>query len=269
MADEQPASKDDMERVATSIEALTQQMGALGNSMNTLVNLMTTRVQDEPQRRIPRPGNNNHTAATEDSSSDEEVFAEEEASEQGGRNNHDYRIKADIPFFYGNMTVEEFMDWQISVDRFFDIMDIPENKQVKMVAIKLKSTAAVWWDRLVAQRQRQGKSAVRSWRRMKQLMTERFLPEDYEQILYKKYIDCEQGKQSVAEYTTDFVRLSERNELTESEPQKVARFMSGLKGSLQAKMGLQKVWTVAEATNLAQKAEFLLFSQQIFSSEKF
>jgi len=61
------------------------------------------------------------------------------------------------------MGVEEFMDWQIDVDRFLDIMDVPqspESKQVKMVAITLKSTATFWWDILVVQRQRQGKNHI-------------------------------------------------------------------------------------------------------------
>jgi hypothetical protein len=47
------------------------------------------------------------------------------------------------------MGVDEFLDWHIDVGRFFDVMDVPKSKQVKMVAIRLKSTATVWWDRLV------------------------------------------------------------------------------------------------------------------------
>lgn len=138
---------------------------------------MTTKVDDinnnrnDPNRRgepIPviRVHNNNHTI--DDSSPEKEVVGTEEGEGRG--NHHNYRVKVDIPLFYGTMGVEEFLDWEIDVDRFFDIMDVPESKQVKMVANKLKSTAAVWWDRLVVQRRRQRKNPIR----MKQLMLERF-----------------------------------------------------------------------------------------------
>jgi hypothetical protein len=164
------------------------------------------------------------------------------------------------------MEVEDFLDWHISVDRFFEVMGVPENKQVKMVVIKLKSIVVVLWDKLVVQRQRQRNGPVKTWRRMKQFMMERFLPEDYEEILYKMYIECVQGKTTVIEYTSEFLCFSKRNDLGETENQIVARYISGLKGSIQEKMGLQTVWTVQETSSLALKAELIEKSPRNFSS---
>ncbi|CAA7053942.1 unnamed protein product [Microthlaspi erraticum] len=164
------------------------------------------RVQQGRNNRAAEPvrvqhGGNNRGVNVEISSSDDEDLEDEEESDQENRqNNHDYRVKADIPLFYGTMGVEEFLDWQIDVDRFFDVMGVPESKQVKMVAIRLKKTAVY---------------------------------EDYEQILYKMYLECVQGKRTVTEYTAEFT-----------------------------------VWTVQEASSLALKAELMEKSTRSFSSFK-
>ena len=78
--------------------------------------------------RVPR-GVNRHVAA-DNSSSEEEHVIDEETEIRNQHHNSDYRVKAEIPLFYGTMGVEEFMDWQIDVDRFFDVMSVPENRQV-------------------------------------------------------------------------------------------------------------------------------------------
>ncbi|CAM8969279.1 unnamed protein product [Rhodiola kirilowii] len=237
MAD-RPITMADLERVTAgftaTLTALTNQVTELTTRVNH--DEEGRRVQRESPVRVPR-GRRNRVAAAEDSS-----LAEEEKEEEGERRyDHDYRVKADIPLFHGTMGIEEFLDWQIDVDRFLEVIDVPESKQVKMVAIRLKGTSVVWWDNLVIQRWTQGKIPIRTWRRMKLLMIKRFLPDDYEQILYKMYIDCVQGKRSVVEYTTEFLRMSEHNDLKETDNQKVARYISGLKGSIQEKMGLQTV----------------------------
>ncbi|KAL1200872.1 hypothetical protein V5N11_034605 [Cardamine amara subsp. amara] len=296
---DQPVTRADMEgftaslnesttNLANLVAALTNQIAALTNQIANAgqgggegmgqnqnqqgrhipVVAEPARVRQDGNNRLPVRNNQqqgrHNRVAVDDSSSEEEL--EEEVEEQGNLNNQDYRVKADIPLFYGTMSVEEFLDWQIDVDRFFDVMEVPESKQVKMVVIRLKKTDVVWWDKLAIQRQRQRKGPVRTWRQMKQLMTERFLPEDYKQILYKMYIDCVQGSKTVTDYTAEFLRFSERSDLNETENQKVARYISGLKGSLQGKIGLQTVWTVQEASSLALKAELMEKSSRGFTN---
>jgi len=220
---DQPVTRADFDDLAATIKAIANQMAALSTTTTAQITTLTARVDNlandnnnnNNKRNINNRNNNNqnnnnqnnnnrnnrgggptpnisvryvNNPSDDDSSFDEEEVVIDDGSERG--NHQDYRVKADIPFFHGTMGVEEFLDWQIDVDRFFEVMDVPTDKQVKMVAIRLKSTTAVWWDRLVVQRRSQNKSPIRTWRKMKQLMLDRFLPEDYEQILYKMYIEC-------------------------------------------------------------------------------
>lgn len=67
-------------------------------------------------------------------------------------NNSNYIEKADIPLFYGYMGVEKFLDWKVDFDKFFDIMEVPENMQVRMVVVCLKGIASRWWEGIVLQR---------------------------------------------------------------------------------------------------------------------
>ncbi|GJX32197.1 reverse transcriptase domain-containing protein, partial [Tanacetum coccineum] len=59
--------------------------------------------------------------------------------------------------------------------------DIPDKLKVKLVAIKLRQHALLWWDHVTKRRRMEGKSKVETWEKMKKLMKAKFLPENHRQ----------------------------------------------------------------------------------------
>ncbi|GJU40085.1 hypothetical protein Tco_1193042 [Tanacetum coccineum] len=80
------------------------------------------------------------------------IFDEDEEGDQGdqadlmnNQRNRMPRIKVDILTFSMSLNIEDFLDW---VGKYFELMDIPKDSQVKYVAYKLRGAASSWWDNL-------------------------------------------------------------------------------------------------------------------------
>ncbi|KAG5533575.1 hypothetical protein RHGRI_027683 [Rhododendron griersonianum] len=72
--------------------------------------------------------------------------------------------------------------------KFFEFYaDIPEEKEVKYAAHKLYGYVSTWWERLQSNRLRQYKQPIRTWPRMRRLISDRFLQSNRGQELYQEY----------------------------------------------------------------------------------
>lgn len=116
-------------------------------------------------------------------------------------------MKVEIPEFEGNAPPDVFIDWLHTMERVFDLKDLSEEQKVKIVAIKLRKYASVWWERVKRQQNHEGKSKVCSWEKMKRPMRKKFLPAHLRQETFLEYHGVRQGDKTVEDYTSEFNRL--------------------------------------------------------------
>ncbi|CAL8994463.1 unnamed protein product, partial [Prunus brigantina] len=126
--------------------------------------------------------------------------------EGGGEDEYEDETDIDNPFheagnhvvdFYGKMHVEDYLDWEASLENYFEWKPMAEDRKVLFVTLKLKSTALQWWKRVEEQHTRQGKQKINTWDRMKSKLRKQFLPADYTMELYERFHNLKQRDMSV------------------------------------------------------------------------
>jgi hypothetical protein len=172
------------------------------------------------------------------------------------------KTKMDIPAYEGSLDAEELLDWIRALDTYFDYEDIEDDKKVRHAVTRLKGHAALWWDELQADRRCQGKQKIKSWDRMIAKMKAKFIPRDYQISLFRRMQNLRQKLMTVKEYTEEFYRLNIRAGHRESNDEKVARYLNGLRYEIQDELNLATIRTVEDAYQLALKAEEKLSRKQ-------
>jgi len=109
--------------------------------------------------------------------SDEEPLRRPRSDQRGQGNSNDFRVE--IPEYKGKLDPKEFLDWLHTVERVFEYKDVPEDKKVELVALRLCKYASLWWTNLCAKRVRERKAKIRTWEKMKAKLKARFLPPTY------------------------------------------------------------------------------------------
>jgi hypothetical protein len=154
------------------------------------------------------------------------------------------RAKMDIPVYEGNLDLEDLLDWIRALDTYFDYEEVKEDKKVKHVVTRLKGHAALWLQELQADRRCKGKQKIKSWDRMIVKMKAKFIPRDYQITLFRRMQNLRQTLMTVKKYTLEFYKLNIRAGHRESNDEKVARYMNGLRYDIQDEMSMVTIQTV-------------------------
>ena len=96
-------------------------------------------------------------------------------------------IKVDIQHFTEEEQPKEVLDWLNEAEKVFEFLNLPKNKKVKLMVIKLKGYASSWWQQVQMTRVQSGKGKIKSWTKMQQQIQSQFLPLNYEGILFQQY----------------------------------------------------------------------------------
>jgi hypothetical protein len=205
-----------------------------------------------------------------DSESEVEDERQEEVAAKGASNERliraiarmGVREKMDIPVYEGILDAEELLDWIGALDTYFDYEDVEEDKNVKHVVTRLKGHAVLWWDELQADRHYKGKQKIKNWDRMVAKMKEKFIPRDYQITLFRRMHNLRHKLMTVKEYTEEFYRLNIRAGHRESDDEKVARYMNGMRYDIQDEMSMVTIRMVEDAYHMDLKAEDKLSQKQ-------
>ncbi|VFQ74025.1 unnamed protein product [Cuscuta campestris] len=161
-------------------------------------------------------------------------------------------FKVEISTFDGKDDPDDFIEWLETVERVFDYVEVPEDKKVKLVALKFRGYASTWWTNTTTKRKREGKAVVQTWTKMRALL-KKFIPTDYIRENFARLQHLRQGNRSVEEYNREFEELLMRCDLQENDSQTFVRYLFGLNTQIANTVELQTFESLEESTKLALK----------------
>ena len=88
--------------------------------------------------------------------------------------------------------------------------------------MKLKGHARVWWESVEEQLRRTRRPSVFNWEEMKERMKEKYLPIDYEQMMFEEMLQLRQDSLTIDQYTDRFHELTVSSKMVETEQQTLA-----------------------------------------------
>ena len=123
-------------------------------------------------------------------------------------------MKVNVPDFFEKLDPNAFEDW-LTTD-YFDWFFVSEDRKVCYVRMKLKGHARAWWGSVKEQLRRTQRAPMSNWGEIKEQLKEKYLPIDYEQIMFEEMLQPRQGSLIVDQCTDRFHELTVRGKVVEN-----------------------------------------------------
>ncbi|GJX15136.1 BREVIS RADIX-like domain-containing protein [Tanacetum coccineum] len=194
-----------------------------------LITQQLARLLDEKPRKFKQRNQEDMYYSSDDSSYESDYRSGYNSDNSGQSSLHGKRrvwddlrdLKEEPPEFHRGTNPDNFIEWLNDIENIFEVKGYSDEKSYKVVVLKFKKYASLWWENVKAKREKDGKAQMKSWRKLKKLLKERFLPDSYKQDLYIKMTNFKQEKQG----------------------QTIARYIGGLNHDIAEKLELQPYWT--------------------------
>ncbi|KAK1642522.1 hypothetical protein QYE76_060327 [Lolium multiflorum] len=118
--------------------------------------------------------------------------------------------KFSIPKFEGGDDVEEYLTWELKIQKLWRLHDYTEDRKVKLASSEFDGYALCWWDGVTRAHQEDNELPVLTWREMKAIMQARFVPTNYLRTIYDKLTLLRQGVKIVDVYFMEMEMLMRR-----------------------------------------------------------
>ena len=96
-------------------------------------------------------------------------------------------IKVDVSNFDGRLDPQYYLDWVMSLERYFKWYEMSQERRVRFAAMKLVGQAGQYWsnvERLIALRRQE---PIRIWDEMKAKLSQKYLPITFQDQLLDKW----------------------------------------------------------------------------------
>ena len=94
--------------------------------------------------------------------------------------------KFSIPSFEGSTDPDEYLTWEVKIEKLWRLHDYTDDRKVILGASEFDGYALRWWDSIVQNRREDNELPVLTWREMKAIMRNRFIPTNYLRSVYDK-----------------------------------------------------------------------------------